>query len=99
MARILVLGGAGFIGGHLAARLAAEGHALTLVDDLSRGRRDATIEALIARPNVALVEAKKSVSPRPGIQSRRWSSARVFTRITRAGSVSTFRTPTTAASM
>ena len=57
MARILVLGGAGFIGGHLAARLAAEGHALTLVDDLSRGRRDAAIEALVARPNVTLVQA------------------------------------------
>ncbi|HWN15299.1 MAG TPA: NAD-dependent epimerase/dehydratase family protein, partial [Candidatus Dormibacteraeota bacterium] len=57
MARILVLGGAGFIGGHLAARLAAEGHTLTLVDDLSRGRRDAALEALIARPNVTLVQA------------------------------------------
>jgi UDP-glucuronate decarboxylase len=57
MARILVLGGAGFIGGHLAARLAAEGHALTLVDDFSRGRRDATLEALTARPNVRFVEA------------------------------------------
>jgi len=57
MARILLLGGAGFIGGHLAARLAAEGHALTLVDDLSRGRRDEAIAALTARPNVRLVEA------------------------------------------
>ena len=57
MARILVLGGAGFIGGHLAARLAAAGHALTLVDDLSRGRRDAAIESLAARPNVRFVEA------------------------------------------
>ncbi len=56
MARILVLGGAGFIGCHLASRLAAEGHALTLVDDLSRGRRDETIVALTARPNVRLVE-------------------------------------------
>lgn len=57
MARILILGGAGFIGCHLASRLAAEGHALTLVDDLSRGRRDETIAALTARPNVRLVEA------------------------------------------
>ena len=57
MARILVLGGAGFIGGHLAGRLAAEGHALTLVDDLSRGRHDAAIEALVARPNVSLLQA------------------------------------------
>ena len=57
MARVLVLGGAGFIGAHLAARLAAEGHTLTLVDDLSRGRRDAALEALAARPNVSFVEA------------------------------------------
>ncbi len=52
-----MLGGAGFIGGHLAARLAAEGHALTLVDDLSRGRRDETIDRLIRRANVRLVQA------------------------------------------
>src|SRR5258706_3022903 len=57
MARILVLGGAGFIGGPRAARLAAAGHALTLVDDLSRGRRDTAIESLVARPNVRFVEA------------------------------------------
>jgi UDP-glucose 4-epimerase/UDP-glucuronate decarboxylase len=56
MARILVLGGAGFIGAHLAARLAAEGHTLTLVDDLSRGRRDAALEALAARDNVRFLE-------------------------------------------
>jgi UDP-glucuronate decarboxylase len=57
MARTLILGGAGFIGYHLAARLAAEGHALTLVDDFSRGQRDAEIEALCARPEVTLVQA------------------------------------------
>ena len=57
MARILVLGGAGFVGGHLAARLAAEKHELTLVDDLSRGRRDEAIEALIRHHHVRLVQA------------------------------------------
>jgi UDP-glucuronate decarboxylase len=57
MARILVLGGAGFIGYHLAARLAEEGHALTLVDDLSRGRADAPLQALRARLGVRFVEA------------------------------------------
>lgn len=63
MARVLVLGGAGFIGYHLAARLAAEGHALTLVDDLSRGRRDRELEALCARPEVRFVPADLT---RPG---------------------------------
>jgi UDP-glucuronate decarboxylase len=57
MARALILGGAGFIGGHLAARLVDEGQQVTLVDDLSRGRRDREIEALCARPGVTLVQA------------------------------------------
>src|ERR1044071_1362165 len=57
MANVLVLGGAGFIGFHLALRLADEGHALTLVDDLSRGRSDAAVAALCARPGVRLLEA------------------------------------------
>ena len=63
MARVLVLGGAGFIGYHLAFRLAAEGHALTLVDDFSRGRRDPDLEALCARPGIRLVDADLT---RPG---------------------------------
>jgi UDP-glucose 4-epimerase/UDP-glucuronate decarboxylase len=57
MARALVLGGAGFVGAHLAARLADEGHAVTLVDDLSRGQADATLTALCARPDVRFVQA------------------------------------------
>jgi UDP-glucose 4-epimerase/UDP-glucuronate decarboxylase len=57
MARVLVLGGAGFIGFHLASRLADEGHTLTLVDDLSRGQADAALQALLARPEVTLHRA------------------------------------------
>ena len=63
MARVLVLGGAGFIGYHLASRLAGEGHALTLVDDFSRGRRDPDLEALCAQPGIRLVDADLT---RPG---------------------------------
>ena len=37
---ILITGGAGFIGSHLAERLIAEGHAVTIVDDLSTGTLD-----------------------------------------------------------
>lgn len=40
MKRYLITGGAGFIGGHLAHALAAAGHRVTVLDDLSSGRED-----------------------------------------------------------
>ena len=44
--RALLLGGAGFIGLHLARRLVADGHKVTIVDDFSRGRSDAAVAQL-----------------------------------------------------
>ncbi len=38
--RILITGGAGFIGSHLSERLVADGHSVTALDDLSTGRKD-----------------------------------------------------------
>jgi UDP-glucuronate decarboxylase len=48
----LLLGGAGFIGLHLARRLVAEGHRVTIVDDFSRGRDDVDIARLREQPGV-----------------------------------------------
>jgi UDP-glucose 4-epimerase len=47
--RILVTGGAGFIGSHLCERLLKEGHVVTALDDFSTGRAQ----------NLALIEGKK----------------------------------------
>lgn len=55
--RALLLGGAGFIGLHLARRLVAEGHWVTIVDDFSRGRDDRDLAALAGQPAVAVVSA------------------------------------------
>ena len=67
--RALVTGGAGFIGSHIADALIAAGHTVTVVDDLSRGRRallnpDATfVELDITSPELAaaLAEAHPEV--------------------------------------
>lgn len=39
--RVVVTGGAGYIGSVVVARLVGSGHAVTVVDDLSKGHRDA----------------------------------------------------------
>jgi UDP-glucose 4-epimerase len=53
--RILITGGAGFIGSHLADSLLARGERVVLLDDFSTGRRD-TVEHLQGNPDVELVE-------------------------------------------
>ncbi len=52
--RVLVTGGAGFIGSHLADRLIQGGHTVTVLDDLSTGRYD-NIAHLDGHPHLQLV--------------------------------------------
>jgi UDP-glucuronate decarboxylase len=52
--RILVTGGAGFLGSHLCDRLVAEGHEVLCVDNYFTGRR-ANVAGLIGRPNFELM--------------------------------------------
>lgn len=55
--RILLTGGAGFIGLGMARRLVDGGASLTIVDDLSRGRLDPEAEDVFNRPGVEFVRA------------------------------------------
>lgn len=54
MNNILITGGAGFIGSHLAERLLADGHRVTILDDLSTGRY-ANIAHLEERDGVEII--------------------------------------------
>ena len=56
MTKVLITGGCGFIGGHLARRLEGAGHRVDLVDDFSRGVPDRDLKELLARPEVRLIE-------------------------------------------
>lgn len=47
MSKVLITGGLGFIGYHLATRLLAEGCRIDAVDSCERGARDAAVDALI----------------------------------------------------
>lgn len=54
--RILITGGAGFIGSHLDDALIARGHQLTIVDNLVLGRKE-NIAHLVGNPNFRFIEA------------------------------------------
>ena len=52
--KILITGGAGFVGSHLADKLIGEGHEITVIDDLSTGRYQ-NIEHLEGSQNFRLI--------------------------------------------
>lgn len=51
--KVLITGGSGFIGSHLADRLLADGHTVLVIDNYATGRRD----NLTARDGLTIVEA------------------------------------------
>src|SRR5437016_12198392 len=53
--RVLVTGGAGFLGCHLCDRLVAEGHEVVCVDSFKTGRKE-NIAQLLFHPGFKLVE-------------------------------------------
>ncbi|HEY8278687.1 MAG TPA: NAD-dependent epimerase/dehydratase family protein [Bdellovibrionota bacterium] len=55
--KILLTGGAGFIGFHLGRFLADKGHEVHLLDSFYRGVRDPDLAELVKQPNVKLIEA------------------------------------------
>lgn len=57
--RVLVTGGAGFIGSHIAERLLASGHEVAVLDDLSSGKRD----QVPARARFYELDIRRDLSP------------------------------------
>lgn len=57
MIKVLVTGGAGFIGYHLANYLSGFPYEVTIIDNLSRGKMDEEFKALINKKNVIYINA------------------------------------------
>jgi UDP-glucose 4-epimerase len=53
--RILITGGAGFIGSHLTDRLVADGHQITILDNLATGRKE-NLSAHLGGNSVSFIE-------------------------------------------
>ncbi|MFP5380429.1 MAG: UDP-glucose 4-epimerase GalE, partial [Vicinamibacteria bacterium] len=60
MARVLVTGGAGFIGSHAVQALGAAGHAVVVLDDLSQGHAEAVAGVTLVRARTHDVDAVRA---------------------------------------
>lgn len=56
MKKILITGGAGFIGYHLGSQVAKDGHDITIADNFFRSKHDEDLATLLAMPNVRLIK-------------------------------------------
>ena len=60
--RVLVAGGAGFVGSHLCDRLVADGHAVTCLDNLVTGSRE-NVAGLAGHPRFTFIETDVAAAP------------------------------------
>ena len=60
--KVIVTGGAGFIGSHLAELLLSRGYHVTIVDDLSTGKK-VNIESLLKKMNVEFIQGSITALP------------------------------------
>jgi len=67
--RILVTGGAGYIGSHMVKLLAETGAEVTVLDDLSTGHAEAVRTAKFVRGDIADVPATRDVLQKSGIEA------------------------------
>ncbi len=65
MQKVIVTGGAGFIGSHLAEELAGQGYYVTILDDLSTGKME-NIELLLKQENAEFIQG--SITDLPLLQ-------------------------------
>jgi nucleoside-diphosphate-sugar epimerase len=66
--RVLVAGGAGFVGSHLCDRLIADGHAVTCLDNLVTGSRE-NIAGLAGHPRFTFIEADVAAAPQMDVDA------------------------------
>ena len=72
MKKILVTGGAGFIGYHLADYLSTFPYEITIIDNLSRGKMDEEFQALISKGNVIYINADLTLKDYYGLLDDRY---------------------------
>ena len=56
MKKVLITGGAGFIGLHLANNLANDNYEVTILDNFARGSFDEEFKKLVEKPNVKFIQ-------------------------------------------